>query len=362
MILNTNVQALIANNSLWHKNNDLAKESGALSLGVKISKAGDNPTGMAVSNKIKMQIKGLELAERNSGDATSLIQTAESGMNEIQRMIIRVRELAVSTSNDTMTPEDRKLVECEVNSLFEEIDSLTDRLEFNNKSLLNDDYKQFIIQVGGREGQEVAIKIGALKTEDLNINPNEFTQKEIPAGNPVPAGSGQLYEVPSSKPIKYTFDLTSTNAQGTVVPNDRVYQIPDSEPPKYTTSATRPNQTAGGAPLPNEEVFAESIHQPALTLTTVEGSQDALDRLDIALNKVSEERANLGAMQNRLDQNIISLVASQENAKHSLSRILDTDMASAMSDYTKDNILVQSSIAMIAQANKRPNQLLSLLQ
>lgn len=270
MIINTNFQAIIATTSLWHKNNDLAKSSEKLSIGTKINKSGDDPSGNAISYKMKRQIRGLEMADRNTNDAVSLIQTAEGGVSEMHNITQRLRELAVQGSNDTLTKEDREIIQIEINSLIEEIDSLSSRVEFNKKPLLNENYDNFIFQVGGNEGQEINLSIPVVNSTSLGLNNLDYT--------------------------------------------------------------------------------------------TVKGCQDALEKCDKAVEMLSSQRAELGAMQGRLEQNSSSISIYTENMHQSLSRIVDTDMALEMSNYTKNNVLVQSGIAMLAQANQRPNQILSLLQ
>nr|WP_317357389.1 flagellin [uncultured Tyzzerella sp.] len=281
MILNTNRQALLANNALWHRNNDLAKAATNLSTGTKVNKSGDDPTGMAISNKMKLQIKGLELADRNVNDAVSLLQTAEGSIGEIQNIVQRMRELAVQSSNDTLTEEDRKTIQQEIVQLSEEIDSISQRTEFNKRRLLNDDYDSFTFHTGADYRDNLTVSFKTLNSEVLGLN-------------------------------------------------------------------IKSNKMAGS--------------KLGLDYTTVKGSQEALERCDNALDLISEYRSNIGANQNRLEKTSSALVIAGENTKAALSRVRDTDMAGEMADYTKNNVLVQAGISMLAQANQRPNQLLSLLQ
>ncbi len=289
MILNTNVQALLANNALWHRNNDLGRASTNLSTGTKINKSGDDPTGMAVSNKMRLQIKGIEMADRNANDAISLIQTAEGSIGEMQNIAQRMRELAVQASNDTLTTEDRELIQKEIVQLSEELNSISDRTEFNKRHLLNSDYDEFIFHTGANSEDNITVSFKAIDSVVLGL---------------------------------------STNAA-------REYD-------------------ENGNPLQNV--------LPGLDYTTVEGAQDALARCDKAIDRINTYRSNLGATQNRLEKTSSSLVIAEENVHAALSRVMDTDMASEMADYTKNNVLVQAGISMLSQANQRPNQLLSLLQ
>lgn len=290
MILNTNVQALLATNSLWHKNNDLATASTRLSIGTKINKSGDDPTGMAVSNKMKFQIRGLEMADKNTNDAISLIQTAEGSIAEMQNVTQRMRELAVQAANDTLTTEDRQLIQREIVQLSQELDSISEKAQFNKKNLLNPDYEEFIFHTGSEHDDNIAVSFKAINAAVLGLS-----VREAPA----------------------------YDDEGNLIEGENV---------------------------------------PALDYTTVEGTQNALNRCDRAIERINIYRANLGATQNRLENTSSSLVVSEENTKIALSRVMDTDMAGEMAEYTKNNVLVQAGISMLSQANQRPNQLLSLLQ
>lgn len=289
MILNTNAQALLANNALWHRNNALAKASTNLSTGTKINKSGDDPTGMAVSNKMRLQIKGIEVADRNVNDAVSLIQTAEASVGEMQNITQRMRELSIQASTDTLTDDDRKLIQQEVEELVEELDNISERTEFNKRRLLNDDYEEFIFHTGNDY------------RENLTVN---------------------------FRPI-----------------NSAVLGISTKLDRKYDDNGNAGRDVIDG-----------------IDYTTVEGAKEALERCDVALDRISAYRSSLGANQNRLEKTSSALLISEENVQAALSRVLDTDMAGEMSEYTKNNVLVQAGISMLSQANQRPNQLLSLLQ
>lgn len=311
MILNTNVQALLATKGLWQTNNKLQKASTKLSLGTKINKSGDEPAGLAVANKMRMELKGIEMADRNVNDAISLIQTAEGGVAEMQNMAQRLRELAVQASTDAMTDNDRSLLQLEVKSLVEEIDAVSQKIQFNKKSLLNEDYETFTFQVGSSIGQELAVDLKPINSAVLGISLEEAD----------------------------VYDDYGVKEQDKMI-------------------AAQPTPPAGAPappPVPPQRI-------DGMDLTTITGAQDALVRCDKAIERISIYRANMGANQNKLEKTSNSLIISQENTHAALSRVIDTDMASEMSEYTKNNVLVQAGIAMLSQANQRPNQLLSLLK
>lgn len=294
MIINTNIQAVITNNSLWHKNNKLAKNSKNLSMGTKLNSAGDDPAGMAISNKMKSQIAGLEIADRNTNDAISLIQTAEGALSEVTNMVQRMRELAIQGATDSVTDNDRALIQEEVNALVKEISSVSQKIEYNERPLLNGKGGSFIFQIGEKEGMELK------------------------------------FDLQSMDPYKLGFMTL-----------EDIVEKPEDAPPNALEPLKKPT---------------------IISYKTVEDCEKAINVCDNALKIVNTFRAELGATQNRLEKNSNSLVISAENSKKSLSRIVDTDMAYEMSEYTKNNVLVQSGLAMLAQANQRPNQLLTLLQ
>lgn len=373
MILNTNTQALLATNSLWYRNNDLAKASKNLSLGTKINVAGDDPSGMAISNKMKMQIRGLEIADRNTIDAISLVQTAEGGLIEVSSMLQRLRELGVRASNDTLNKGDRENIQREIESLVDEIDSISDRVEFNRKPLLNEKHETFIFQIGSGEGQELKIDLQNVDSTSLGISTNHTSSdgKELllEYNKTGPNGEELLLAIPSEDANgNYIYEMDGAgNYQTTATP-------PVAIPPADVVNTT-PRVNKDGKAIyqksPTGDYILESDRTAmidpdtiirGLDYTTVNGAQDAIDRCDRAIENLLEYRANLGVVQNRLQKNSNALIVSEENTVASLSRIMDTDMAEEMSKYTQNNVLVQAGIAMISQANQRPNQLLSLLQ
>lgn len=276
MIINHNTAALVTNNALGKANTKAEKASKRLSTGYKINTAADDAAGLAIANKMKAQIRSLEMADRNCNDAISLVQTAEGGLSEVQNMIQRLRELAVQGSNDGLTANDREKIQDEVNALVEEIDSTSAKIQYNNNTLFDKEAasEDMVFQIGSNEG--------------IVIN---FRMQQIDAG---------------------TLD---------------VQQFTDDN--MFCTQA---------------------------------GCENAIEICENALEKVSGFRAKLGSLQNRLDYTSASLQTSDVNAQYSLSRIQDTDMALEMTNYTSYNVITQAGISMLAQANQRPNQILSLLQ
>jgi len=270
--INSNIEALNAHRHLSIISSQLAKSMERLSSGLRINRASDDAAGLAISEKILAQVKGLEQAVRNAQDAISLVQTAEGALQETQGILQRLRELAVQAANGTLTDDDRAAIQKEVDNLLQEIDRIALTTEFNPNPLLGGTLTTdttFTFHVGAGSLHYIELSIGAANTAALEIN--------------------------------------------------------------------------------------------GLKVTTAALAQSAIASLDNAIKLVSDNRANLGAMQNRLEHTIANLGVASENLQAANSRIRDVDMAAEMMTYTKLQILQQAGTAMLAQANLAPQAVLKLL-
>ena len=286
MVINTNVLALNSHRAMKNVGQAQATASARLSSGLRINSAADDAAGLAISEKMRAQVRGLDQASRNAQDGSSMAQTAEGGMQQITNMLQRGRELTVQAANHTNTGDDRLKIANEINQLFQEIDSMADRVEFNGMKLINGDFKtdnSIHLQVGANKNQSIQFSIGSLKVADLKL--------------------------------------------------DKVHDIV--------------KQSAG----------ATSFHS-----MTGSAINNLLSDFDVAINSVVDERAKLGAVQNRLDYTMRSLDISSENLSASESRIRDTDMAREMMNLTKSNVLSSAATSMLAQANQAPQNLLQILR
>ncbi|MBU8698298.1 flagellin Hag, partial [Bacillus pumilus] len=271
-----------------------------LSSGLKINRAGDDAAGLAISEKMRGQIRGLEMASKNAQDGISLIQTAEGALTETHSILQRVRELVVQAGN-TGTQDDTDLgaIQEEIKNLVQEIgngtekNGISDRTEFNGKKLLNGAFADGTATL--------TFQIGANKAQKLDVNIEAMSSDKIGA----------------------------TQADGTLVTGQAVSNI---------------------------DVTQFAAATPTLTF------DQQLDIVDGAIKQVSDQRSKLGAVQNRLEHTINNLGASGENLTAAESRIRDVDMAKEMSEFTKNNILSQASQAMLAQANQQPQNVLQLLR
>jgi flagellin len=272
MRINHNLNALNAWRNLGSANTNMGKSLEKLSSGLRINRAGDDAAGLAISEKMRGQIRGLDMATKNAQDGISLIQTAEGALTETHSMLQRMRELAVQSANDTNVDADRTALQDEISQLSSEIDRIANNTEFNTQKLLNGSFSAKTFHIGANKDQAITLSIGNMQTASL------------------------------------------ATGMGTV------------------------------------------------TVSTQADANTAISTIDAAINSVSTERAKLGAVQNRLEHTVNNLSVSSENLTAAESRIRDVDMAREMMKFTKDQILLQSSNAMLAQANQLPQNVLSLLR
>lgn len=272
--INTNIQAMAAQRAL--ENNHRAQENSLerLSSGNRINRSGDDAAGLAISDRMRANIRSLGQAGRNANDGISMVQVAEGGTNEISNILVRMRELSIQGASDTIGDKERGFIDKEVRQLRSEIDRIASTTEFNGTKLLNGTAQALEIQVG------------------LNNNPME----------------------------------------------DRL--VMDAQRQNVTTLALGINE---------------------INTLTKEASQMNLATLDDAITTMNENRSNLGALQNRLQSTINNIGSYKENLGAARSRIMDTDVALETSELTKNNILSQAGVSMLAQANQNPQLALKLL-
>ncbi|WP_035174845.1 flagellin Hag [Bacillus atrophaeus] len=320
MRINHNIAALNTYRQLSANSNASQKNMEKLSSGLRINRAGDDAAGLAISEKMRGQIRGLDMASKNSQDGISLIQTAEGALTETHSILQRVRELAVQANNTgTQDTTDLGAIQDEIGSLLEEIGGvdgaskgISDRTQFNGKNLLNGDFSS-------KSGNQLQFQIGANDQQTLTVNIEDMSVKSLG-----------------------TADTTTKDDDGKDVTKPG-FKIADLDVTKLT------GKEADGTDLSAEDKTKFSF-------------ENQLSTIDAATKQVSTQRSKLGAVQNRLEHTINNLGASSENLTAAESRIRDVDMAKEMSEFTKNNILSQASQAMLAQANQQPQSVLQLLQ
>ena len=269
MIINHNVSADFANRALAQTGRQMEKSIEKLATGLRINRAGDDASGLAVSETLRSQIRGLRQAQRNVFDSISFIQTAEGSLQEVHSILHRLRELAIQSANAVYSEQDRSLLQIEVSQLIEEIDRIAETTEFNRFKILDGSNQDFQFQVGANPGQNITVVMKTMTTEAIGV--------------------------------------------------------------------------------------------PGLTMETVSSANDALRRVDEAVDTVSRQRANFGAVQNRLEHVVSSLAVAEENLQAAESRIRDTNMATEIVNFMRLRILQDSSVAMLMQANLRPESVMRLL-
>ena len=391
MIINHNMNALNAHRNMGINNTAAGKSMEKLSSGLRINRAGDDAAGLAISEKMRGQIRGLTQASRNSADGISMIQTAEGALNETTNILQRMRELAVQASNDTNTTSDREEIQKEINALTEEVDRIANNTEFNTQKLLNgnksgevgDIIKEAVAETKG----EFEIDLGGTDLQDNDVI--IIDGKKITIDD---AGDQDKVQEKISKALKEKYDVVfdNTNNAQKITLTQKVGA--DKEEIKASLKGTdlTVNSTAGvqerDAQISEGQVSVQvgananqsmsieigDMRAEALGITNAKGkglsvesaedANEAITAFDAALNAVSSQRANLGAVQNRLEYTISNLDNTAENLTSAESTLRDVDMAKEMMEYSKNNILNQAAQAMISQANQQPQNVLQLLR
>ena len=287
MIINHNMSALYANRQVKFNELDLNKDIEKLSTGQRINRGGDDASGLAVSEKMRSQIRGLQQAGRNIENAVSFIQTTEGYLAESQDIMHRIRELAVQSANGIYTQEDRMQIQVEVSQLVDEVNRIASHAQFNGMNMLTGRFAN--PSNGGAPIAQMFFQVGA----------NMDQRKQVFIGTMTALGLG-LQGVSGSK--------------------------------------------------------------NTVSISTPDKANQAIGIVDNAMRQVSRQRADLGAYQNRFEMAAKGVAVAAENMQAAESQIRDTDMASQMVTYTKNQILMQSSTAMLAQANLKPRSVLQLLQ
>ena len=468
MRINTNMPALNAHTALTRVQSRIAVSSRRLSTGQMINSAADNAAGRAISNKLRIQIRGLESASQNSSNAVSAIQTAEGALNEVHSMIQRMRELAVYAANGTNSPEDVQIIQLEINQLKEEVNNTARNSDFNRISLLNggadrivnsssanilrtsdnldnatfnfdllahatNSRLNFVLPVGNfpqdatltingimvkiDQGESASSALEKLRTAAEFANLDFNMASTPPAITSTISGSEYPVTISGNESLINWLGFSGgTTANGiTTVRNvgtdiqirvhTTVFPVADPNSPlsantTVTASGNRVTirDTAGrlivadirpDLPVANNhelmtlregalfvQIGANQGDEMQIRIPRINTAMLGVDRLNVgspdlaqmaitqaqaALDIISHVRANLGAYQNRVEFTISNVDNSKDNITSALSRIVDTDMAYEMIVYSKNNILLQAGLAVIAQANQRPQSVLQLI-
>ena len=371
MRINNNIMALNTHRQYSINNNNAAKSTEKLSSGTRINRAGDDAAGLAISEKMRAQIRGLDMASKNSNDAISLVQTAEGALTETHSILQRMRELATQSASDTNDDGvDRAALDAEFQQLKLEIDDIAGKTAFNGKKLLDGTFGSTATVDAGS-----TIKEGLLGVTDISIqgfaaggHSIAFTRPGA-AGTPYTATLGTT-SISFAQPAAGGGNFTLDFGGGQVVSVDMSLHAADSfvgTTLAFTVAGNSAKIQTGANEGDSLSISIDSMKAADLGLgASAIGSQAnaeaAITSVNTAINTVSTQRATLGATQNRLDHKINNLDTSSENLQAAESRIRDLDMAKEMTTFTKNNILTQAATAMLAQANQAPQNVLSLLR
>jgi flagellin len=388
MRINNNIMALNAHRQLGANQMNAAKSMEKLSSGFRINRAGDDAAGLAISEKMRGQIRGLTQASRNAQDGISLIQTAEGALNETHSILQRMRELAVQSATDTNTPADRAEIQKEIDQLSTEITRISTDTEFNTQTLLDGNFGS-IFHIGANQGQNVDLAINAMDADALSVSGKISEGQDI-------TGLGDGVKVYSRTMDDVTIEFTEATSDDEktsveITPFVEAEGDGDATPPTITVTFAKGatakealdalkskagdlglvveidkdkfDGSAAAASHENklEDFAADANAEAGINVSSQQFADQAITTINDALETVSAERSKLGAMQNRLEHTIANLGTSAENLQAAESRIRDLDMAEEIMAFTRNNILQQAATAMLAQANMAPQSVLQLL-
>ena len=375
MRINNNLMAMNTHRQLGINNNMTAKSLEKLSSGFRINRAGDDAAGLAISEKMRGQIRGLNMASKNAQDGISLIQTAEGGLNETHAILQRMRELAVQSANDTNVKVDRGEIQKEIDQLSKEITRIANTTEFNTQNLLGGGFKA-TFHVGANAGQNVELEIENMGAEALNVDgsaKDAIAAKGTVQGIEIEAEDGTNYNVSivqgadtvsetkaeiDGDTIVVTLKTEGDTKEGVATAIGKVEGLTATVLDEKGTD----NVVVGSGALSGGSKAIAAGKGDGINVSTQETADGAITVINKAIEDVSAERSKLGAMQNRLEHTIKNLDTSAENLQAAESRIRDVDMAKEMMEFTKQNILQQAATAMLAQANQMPSTVLQLLR
>lgn len=424
MRINHNISALNTYNRMGTNQMSAAKNMEKLSSGLRINRAGDDAAGLAISEKMRAQIRGLDMATKNANDSISLIQTAEGALNETHSILQRMRELAVQATNDTNTDADRSELQAEIDQLIAEVDRIGNATEFNTKKLLDGSAKGVVNAKNGtaivNNNSNLTIDQGSLldfqeaasgaavngsftlikTSESINASGKTISEFKLYDNNGAEKatistsgggnGSGGGISLENTSTLKFTtgskifasgsldagnfkevsIDITNiaaTASSGGLKVGESITFVfgkkQDAEADVDAAILTQIGANGGQTSfISMNDMRARALDIDEINVTDKWKASAAIERVNAALTKVSSQRSSLGAVQNRLEHTINNLTTASENLSSAESRIRDVDMAKEMMDLTKNNILSQAAQAMLAQANQVPQGVLQLLQ
>jgi flagellin len=385
----TNTASLNAQRNLTKSSNDLATSMERLSSGMRINSAKDDAAGLQISNRLTTQINGLGVAQRNANDGISMAQTAEGAMSASTDILQRMRELALQSANGSNSSADRDAMQTEVVALQNELTRIAEKTSFGDITLLDGNFGTKSFQVGANANETIDMELKSMKASDLGKVDGQTLAATFNIANVGTASEDVTFDVTDDAGTVRSVTFNLAVGVGTDDVIDAVNEnagslgiraISDTGTPGGITFST-PNNIASvvvtssiaadGGAFDTSETVTPGADNSATGGTAVgsidisgadgTGAQTALASIDAALKQVDEQRADLGALQNRFDYTISNLSNIQENVSASRGRIQDTDFAVETANLTKNQILQQAGTSILSQANQLPQAALSLL-
>ncbi|MCR5675839.1 MAG: flagellin [Lachnospiraceae bacterium] len=395
MRVNYNVSAMVAQNALANNDKRVNDSLGRLSSGLKIVGAKDNPSGLAMSRRMNAQIKSMQKANDSSSDGINIIRTADGVLGEIHEMLQRMNELAVRASTATLQDVDRQYIQDEITNLKQEIQRVSDTTQFNGQNLLDGTFDRRGYAVPRGMQTDPAIKVATF-SEQMETGKITISSFSISERTGVDLRNGAFDDNahqldPDSLPANLSTILILDENWNNVFKSDMSVEVKgdqvtfkDSTGKSLTMQFDRSIDESETIEVEITDIGALTmqiganegqtldIKIPAVNLTnlgirftdvtTEKWAKEAIGEIEGAIDFLTRLRSNLGAYQNRLEHTVSNLDVNEENLTAAYSRIVDVDMAQEMTEYSTMQVLTQSGISMLAQANQRPSELLQLLQ
>ncbi len=383
LTINTNVASLNAQRNLSSSSMNLATSLQRLSSGLRINSAKDDAAGLAISERMTTQIRGMNVAMRNANDGVSLAQTAEGSLDSVSSSLQRIRELSVQSANATNSASDRAALDAEAQQLKSEINRVATQTNFNGVKLLDGSFTNQTFQVGANSGETISVS-GIVNAQSSALGSTDVATAAQAAGDAlsttVAAGdiaiendagvaidvagfvTGASTDETASIVLEAINDISSqTGVFATITAGTTDEITLTSDDDIVVTVAGAGTTTATGISA-GTDVTATTVGFDTLDISSAGGANLAIQYMDSALNAVNTARADLGAIQTRFESVVENLAINSENTSAARGRIRDADFAMETANLTKNQILQQAGTAMLAQANQIPQSVLSLLR
>lgn len=375
MKINYNVSAIIANAALSVNENKYNVSSERLSTGFKVNHAKENPSGIAIAKRMNAQLRGLEHASQNASTAISVVSTAEGALTEMQSMVQRINELAIQAANGPKTDDDRAAIQAEVKELKDELARMMEDTEFNGRKLLNGDcdlkgYSDVDGVSVGYYSDEVPIAKYSLSVTqplprdaegNIDLQDGDVTLLQDGSETAFPADATITYEgekVTITAGGEFEVNFYMSDAYDAAGTSDITLDLTGMGAMRVQIGANEGQVLAIRIP----EVSLRTMNIEDIDISTEAGAQEAIELSKQANSFISSVRARIGAYENRLEHTGSSIDITEENMTGAFSRLMDTDMAEEMTEYTNQQVLNQAGISILTQANQRPSEMLQLLQ